>query len=120
MGMTLMRCALAGLLVLSSLRAEDWPRWRGPDGNGISREKSWTTAWPKEGPKQLWKADVGMGFSGMAVANSRLFTMGNARDEDTVYALDAEKGTVLWQHRYPCPLDPRFYDCLLYTSPSPR
>ena len=82
MGMTLMRCALAGLLVLSSLRAEDWPRWRGPDGNGISREKNWTTAWPKEGPKQLWKADVGMGFSGMAVANSRLFTMDVARTKD--------------------------------------
>src|SRR6185436_2709216 len=63
-------------------------------------------------------ADVGMGFSGLAVANSRLFTMGNARDEDTVYALDAEKGTVLWQHRYPCPLDPRFYEGGTLSTPT--
>ena len=118
MGMTLMRCALAGLFILASLRAEDWPHWRGPDGNGISRETNWTIAWPKEGPKQLWKADVGTGFSCMAVANGRLFTLGNARDEDTVYALDAEKGTVLWKHRYPCPLDPRFYEGGTLSTPT--
>src|SRR5882724_1671132 len=28
-------------------RAEDWPHWRGPDRNGVSKEKGWTTQWPK-------------------------------------------------------------------------
>ncbi len=32
-------------------RAADWPNWRGPEHNGISKEKNWSTDWPKEGPK---------------------------------------------------------------------
>ena len=108
------RCArsvlLAPIFVIFSLQAEDWPRWRGPDLNGISKEKNWTTAWPKEGPKQLWKADVGVGFSAVAVANGRVFTMGNNNGRDTVYCFDAEKGGLIWKHSYECVLDPRFYE----------
>jgi outer membrane protein assembly factor BamB len=96
--------------VLLSLHADDWPRWRGPELNGISKETGWTTSWPQGGPKQLWKASVGIGFSSMVVANGRVFTMGNTGDQDTVYAFDAEKGTPIWKHTYPCVLDPRFYE----------
>src|SRR5436190_15175329 len=80
------------------LAADDWPHWRGQNFNGISKEKHWTTAWPKEGPKQLWKANVGTGFSTMSVANSRVFTMGNRGGEDTLYCLDAKTGAALWKH----------------------
>ena len=93
-----------------SLKADDWPRWRGPDLNGISKETNWTTAWAKEGPKQLWKADVGLGFSSMAVANDRVFTMGNRDERDTVYCFNAATGALVWKHSYPCILDPRFYE----------
>jgi outer membrane protein assembly factor BamB len=90
--------------------AEDWYRWRGPDLNGISKERDWTTAWPKEGPRQLWKANVGIGFSSFAVANGRAYTLGNNNGQDTVFAFDAVKGNVLWKHTYKCALDPRFYE----------
>ena len=53
--------------------------------NGISKEKNWTTVWPKEGPKQLWKANVGMGFSSVSVSEGSLYTMGNKDDADTVF-----------------------------------
>ena len=92
------------------LHAEDWPRWRGPDLNGISKETNWTAGWPREGPKQLWKADVGIGFSSVAVANGRAFTMGNRDERDTVYCFNAETGALVWKHTYPCILDPRFYE----------
>jgi len=90
--------------------ADDWPRWRGPDLNGISKEAGWTTAWPKEGPRQLWKASVGIGFSSLAVAQSRVFTLGNADDTDTVFCFDAETGRPLWKHSYACPLDAKYYE----------
>ena len=90
--------------------ALDWPRWRGPEMNGISKEKSWTTAWPKEGPKQLWKANVGMGFSSVSVSEGSLYTMGNKDDEDTVYCFDATTGKEVWKHTYEEPLDPRYYE----------
>lgn len=91
-------------------RAEDWPRWRGPDLNGITREKGWATRWPSEGPRQVWKAAVGTGFSSVAVSEGRLFTLGNKEATDTVYCLDAASGKPLWTHSYPCPLDPKYYE----------
>jgi outer membrane protein assembly factor BamB len=94
----------------SSALALDWPRWRGPEMNGISKEKNWTTVWPKEGPKQLWKANVGIGFSSVSVSEGSLFTMGNNNDRDTVYCFDAATGKELWKHTYAEPLDPRYYE----------
>jgi outer membrane protein assembly factor BamB len=84
--------------------ADDWPQWRGPNRDGVSREKGWTADWPREGPKLLWKTSVGTGFSSMAVSIGRLYTMGNTDNTDTVYCLDAETGAVVWKHSYPCSL----------------
>jgi outer membrane protein assembly factor BamB len=96
--------------ITQSTFAEDWPFWRGRGLNGISHETNWSTAWPTEGPKQLWKQSVGIGFSSVAVSQRRLFTLGNKDETDTVYAFDAESGKLLWKHPYPCALDPIYYE----------
>jgi outer membrane protein assembly factor BamB len=90
--------------------SHDWYRWRGPDLNGISRETRWSTAWPSGGPKRVWKASVGTGFSSVSVASGRVFTMGNRNDKDTVYAFDFETGREVWHHTYDCALDPHYYE----------
>ncbi len=51
---------LLSLLVLwivtsPSVRAEDWPEWRGPHRNGISKERGLLTEWPPEGPQLIWR-----------------------------------------------------------------
>jgi len=99
-------------LVLSNLvaAAADWPNYRGPTHDGISKETGWTTAWLADGPKVLWKAKVGLGFSAVVVANNRAYTQGNAHDEDTIFCFDANKGTVVWKHSYAAPLDAKFYE----------
>ncbi len=95
----------------SAVHAADWYRWRGPDLNGISTETGWQTQWPAEGPKQLWKAAVGVGFSSMSISQGRVYTMGNDGDAtDTVWCLDAATGAPVWKHSYPCPLDPKYYE----------
>jgi len=91
-------------------RAEDWPRWRGPDANGISKETGWSTQWPADGPKQVWKAKVGIGFASFSVSQSRVYTMGNSKDTDTVFCFDANSGAMIWQHSYPAKLDPKYYE----------
>jgi outer membrane protein assembly factor BamB len=88
----------------------DWYRWRGPDLNGISKEKGWNAQWPADGPKQLWKASIGTGFASFSVSQGRVYTMGNRNNTDTVFCLDAHTGKVIWQHSYPCPLDPKFFE----------
>lgn len=48
--------SLVLILVLSPLRAEDWPGWRGPTGQGQSREKGLPLTWDgKTGTNVLWK-----------------------------------------------------------------
>jgi outer membrane protein assembly factor BamB len=58
----------------------------------------------------LWKADVGTGFSSFAVADGRVFTLGNTQDQDCVFALDASTGKTLWKFSYPEPLNPKMYE----------
>lgn len=100
--------ALAGLA--TTVWAADWPRWRGPHFDGISPETGWLTRWPAEGPKQLWKADVGLGYSSFSVSGGRLYTMGNTEETDSIYCLDAATGKTVWTHSYPCSAkDPNGY-----------
>src|ERR1700704_790819 len=80
---------LGSLAVLLSCplpaRTEDWPQWRGPDRNGISKESGWMSQWPAGGPKELWRASVGIGWSSVSVSQSRVYTMGNVDETDHVF-----------------------------------
>ena len=89
----------------SMVSAEDWPQWRGPNRNGISSETQWSSMWPADGPKQLWRISVGTGYSSLAVSNGRVYTMGNKDKTDTIYCLDANTGAGIWKHSYPCVAD---------------
>ena len=97
---------VAGVVCLAGAKAPGpaaaWPHWRGPDRNGISRETGWRTDWPKDGPKKLWQARVGVGFSSISVRDGRVYTMGHAKGIDTVYCLNADTGGVIWKHPYRC------------------
>ncbi len=95
---------------LASASAADWPRFRGADYTGVSGEKNWLGAWPGGQPKQLWKKNVGTGYSSLAVADGRVYTVGNANDQDTIYCFDARSGAELWKVSYPQKLDPKYYE----------
>jgi outer membrane protein assembly factor BamB len=76
--------------------AEDWPRWRGPRGDAISRETGIVSEFPADGPAQLWSADVGVGYSSPVAQNGRvyLFTLNDRKEVLT--AFDAHSGKILW------------------------
>lgn len=84
-------------------RAEDWPRWRGPDADGISMETDWDPE-ALNRPRILWKASVGTGYSSVAVKDRYLYTMGNEKNIDTVYCINAVTGKEIWHYSYPCML----------------
>jgi outer membrane protein assembly factor BamB len=77
--------------------AEDWPQWRGPQRNGISKEAGLLKEWPKEGPKLLWEVkDIGNGYSTPSVVGDRIYLMSNRGDEESVLALDVKNGKTAW------------------------
>ncbi|MCS7016503.1 MAG: PQQ-like beta-propeller repeat protein [Gemmatales bacterium] len=87
---------------LGSAQPFDWPQWRGPERNGKSRETGFLRAWPKDGPRLVWKASgAGRGYSGPSVSRGRLLTMGNlgtGREErEYVLCYDATTGQQLWR-----------------------
>ena len=93
--------ALSLLAGASTLSANDWPQWRGPQRNGISTETGLLQEWPDGGPKLLWQAkDVGSGYSTPAVAGDRLYLLGNeGLENEFVEALAVADGHRLWRTR---------------------
>jgi len=75
-----------------------WPQWRGPRRDGISDETGLLQRWPDGEPPVLFKVDgLGGGFSSVAIADGRLFTMGKFGDQTRLIARDADTGKPLWE-----------------------
>src|SRR2546421_7058586 len=59
-------CVIGSLAASSSFAAEgtgeDWPRFLGPSGNGISGETGLLDKWPTNGPPLLWEKSIGTGY----------------------------------------------------------
>jgi outer membrane protein assembly factor BamB len=93
---------LLAALIGQPAKAEDWPRWRGPGLDGISKETGLLQQWPTDGPRQLWRATLSGGFSSVVVADGRLFTQTKEKNQEIVVCLDAASGNELWRFRYDC------------------
>lgn len=85
--------------------AGDWPNWLGPNQNGISDE----VIEPEFGGV-VWRAEAGTGFSSIAVAEGRAFTMGHNLGDEIVWCFDAETGAALWKHTYAAKLLPNLHE----------
>ena len=117
----LLRHALAlAALATFSLRADDWPQWLGPQRDDVWREAGILEKFPAEGPKVRWRAPIGSGYTGPAVANGRVYVMdrqlapgasnpsnpfarGEIPGSERVLCLNEADGKILWQHEYDCP-----------------
>lgn len=93
------RLLASALLLTATLTASalDWPQWRGPGRDDVSKETGLLKQWPEGGPKQLWVyKEAGLGYSGPAIAAGKLFTLGTRDGEEVLLALDAVAGKELW------------------------
>ncbi len=87
--------------VLGNADDYDWPKWRGPNGDGISLETDWDPEALAEGPKILWIVDVGLGYSNATIKDDRLYIMGI----QAVYCLNAETGDEIWRYVFERPVE---------------
>lgn len=106
--MKLSALLLASTLSLAAAPTE-WSAWRGPQGNGIyDQETTWSHDWPESGPKILWSTKVHLGYSGIAVSENKVYTLGNLEGEDLIQCLDAASGKAIWSETYPQDLIPKY------------
>jgi outer membrane protein assembly factor BamB len=95
----LMICVGACSLFAAECSAQDWPRFRGPNGSGISAANvSWSQS------DRLWKVKLpGKGHSSPVLWGERLFvTSGDVQSgQRLVICLDCKNGRTLWTQTYP-------------------
>lgn len=78
--------------------AENWPQWRGPENNGISKETGVPTSWG-EGKNIAWKLKMpGVAGSTPAVWGDRLFVT-SADGKDLLAMCVSTGGKVLWSKK---------------------
>ncbi len=83
-----------------------WPQWGGPARDFTATAAELAATWPEEGPKQLWRRELGDdGYSGIVAAGGRLYTMARRGDDEVVMALDAATGESVWEFAEAVPLD---------------
>jgi outer membrane protein assembly factor BamB len=92
---------LAVLMNMGIAIAEDWPQWRGPNRDGVSKETGLLKTWPKEGPKLVWQVkEIGGGYSTPSIASKRIYLQANqGTEEESVKALDEKDGRQIWSTR---------------------
>jgi outer membrane protein assembly factor BamB len=109
--------ALVTIGFATTAAADDWPQWLGPRRDGVWRESGILSRFPDGGPVVNWRAPIGSGYSGPAIADGHVFVMDFRRDRDEsgevakprqgaipgrerVLCLDAKTGKTVWQHEY--------------------
>ncbi|OYV81428.1 MAG: serine/threonine protein kinase, partial [Planctomycetia bacterium 21-64-5] len=92
---------IATLLFAAVARAENWPGWRGPRGDGSSNEEHVPTAWDGATSDNLaWKAAVpGTGHASPVVWGDQIFLASCLESEADrlLICLDRRNGQMLWQ-----------------------
>jgi len=91
--------ALAATVVTQA--ANDWPQYLGPSRNGVYAGPALADAWGANGPKAVWRKQVGQGFAGPAVVGNRVILFHRVGNEEVLESLDAATGDAVWRYAYP-------------------
>jgi len=91
--------ALAATVVTQA--ANDWPQYLGPSRNGIYEGPALADTWGANGPKVVWRKQVGQGFAGPAVVGNRVILFHRVGNEEVLESLDAATGNSMWRYAYP-------------------
>lgn len=91
-----LRCLFGVIVVLAgvaSVTAGEWTSFRGPNHDGTIDEK---IAWPKPGPRLVWKVPVGEGFGTVVTSGGKVFLTAEGGGQEALLALDAATGAAKW------------------------
>lgn len=109
-----MKKLVLGWAMMGAALAADWPQWLGEQRNGVWEEEGVIAEFPESGPEVSWRVPIGLGYSGPAVANGKVYLMDYQKEggqivnnpgkaveitgKERVICLDAETGKLAWEH----------------------
>ncbi|MBO0857254.1 MAG: PQQ-like beta-propeller repeat protein [Chloracidobacterium sp.] len=75
----------------------DWPQWRGPERNGLSKDSGLLKQWPSSGPQKGWSiSGLGEGYGTVAIRGDRIFVQGTSGDASKIFCLNRADGKQVW------------------------
>ena len=108
--------ALAAFVLNNVVVADDWPQWLGPQRDAVWREHGIVKSFPRDGLPVRWRAPVGLGYSGPAVADGKVFVMDYVKQsgdvvnnpggatklagKERIVCFSAKTGEQIWEHAY--------------------
>lgn len=77
-----------------------WPQWGGPNRDFKIVTSGLATEWPEGGPPEIWKRELGDGYSTIVGEGHRLYTMYRKDEKEWVVCLDRDAGQTIWEFSY--------------------
>jgi outer membrane protein assembly factor BamB len=82
----------------------DVTQWRGPARDGVIAGFAAPQAWP-ETLVRKWTVEIGTGYATPLIVGDRIYQFSRLGENETMTAIDAGSGKVLWQTGYAAPFE---------------
>ncbi len=102
------------LVLPEELTDSDWPEFRGPARDSRVAGVSFSTDWKATPPREVWRREVGPGWSSFTVIGDTFFTQEQRGEQEVVTAYSAESGDLVWMNE----VESRFTEVV--GGPGPR
>ena len=86
--------------ISSTIQADDWPHFLGPNHNGHSAETGLDWDFEREDFKPVWTYEKGKGHAGPVVVDDHVVFIHQKDKNEEIVCLKAEDGSEIWKHSY--------------------
>lgn len=92
---------LAALVLTWGAFAEEWSRFRGPNGSGIAAPGVYPVSFHRDSPNMLWRTPMRAGKSSPVLTEKHIFVTGYDNQILYTQCLDRATGRLLWERQQP-------------------